>query len=203
MHTKIVLILTLITLFGAFGRSQDGGPDYVRQWCHDVREVLFRAKDTAMKASTFSQEKILLVSGIEQAIFLSRPKQEMFAKLTLEAALTDATLFSGDDEREAEFLNLSVIHAINDLDYIDRYSRDKSDKGPYVTEILENSLLEGQRLPENLREVAIESAAARRSLALIDISDDRRTPGYACARQVLSAGLAEAENPKLSEVNLR
>ncbi len=164
------------------------------RWCADVDTALRTSLRIGQMASTYAEEKTILIAGVNEALKVSRPKNEPFLRQTLEKGLEDLVIFQTDPSREVGHLRFVMRGALDDLHFLDQWLRNKDDKRTYVIALLDRAQQEGLRVPQEAQEIAVLSNAATRAVDLLDVSDYRRTENYACARRALAEAVRNASN---------
>lgn len=172
-------------------------PSYSEEWCHDVRADLMNAVRTGDEAQTNAEEVAILQAAIHQALHVGTARFQKFFRYTLEASLQDVSVFGSDLSRQAFFLRESVMEALDDLSYI-HGDWDLDDNGPYVVNLLQRAEDNGARAPLDAEETLFLENGVERAMDLLDTSDYRRTPQYACSYTTLATTLNEAQDPSLS-----
>jgi hypothetical protein len=202
MKTKLLILvaMTLVSSTGhAFAAAQTilDGQSYPSEWCDDVRTPLENAIQVGDAARTYDEEVSILEYAIQRTQGVGNVKFQKFFQYTLQSAMQDVNVYSGDMGRQALLLRTYIEFALEDLSWLDR-SWDDNNNGPYVTELLRRAERFGLQAPTDEEEILFLSRAAERAVELISDSDYRREERYACTAQTLSDALNEVQNPALS-----
>ncbi|MCO4754800.1 MAG: hypothetical protein KC478_09985 [Bacteriovoracaceae bacterium] len=192
MTTAVALMPTVLfagqnqTVPGSHGPHQHHEHRYSR-WCNDVSYILQVSLDSAYHATTFEQERSILVTAINKTLEKVNPKYHFYFETTLTLALKIEKNLGTDKER-VFFLRRSITTALADLKDFDTYSRSQ-DYAAYVEELLRRAITEGLRVETEKLELLILNTSMSNAISVLRMSDYRRTASHACA----SAYLKEAQ----------
>jgi hypothetical protein len=161
-------------------------------WCENISRVLSDALSAGKLAHSATSEKAILLTGIERALDRQPSRFNKFAVATLNAALADVLLIPEDASQQVFLLRTYIGFALADIAALENQRDRLSDNGPYVLQLLSRALQVGALSKSYIEESALLTRAAQRGISLLETSDFRRTPEYACTRQRLIDGLALA-----------
>ena len=171
--------------------------DFIRK-CQDYRALIQQALRAAYHVSSAEQEIRILVSAIDRALALGNSHLRKFFELTLKASEVDMDLYPQDPERKAFLLKTYMEWSLEDLAWFDR-ARNHNDNGPYVRALLSRAAQVGYMARKDAEEIVLLVRSFARAIALIAMSDYRRSQAYACEAKVLIGALQLVQYGGLDE----
>lgn len=195
MKISIVLILVALNLFHspAQASTDSGRTEYYETWCRKVGSILRIAVGNTTYATTYQEEKSMLLDAVERSI-QETPEKGHFYFLTSLRVIPNGMANYERIEEQVTYLRRTARYALEDLTYIDEsIYRSRLcgfcdlDHSPYVMKVLARSLEEGRAAKTDEQETFALDLAADMGITLLDDSAFRRD--YACARKEMGYAL--------------
>jgi hypothetical protein len=163
------------------GQAVALNPADFTEWTNQVGLGLKEASNNAYQAHTSADEKLILLTAIQNTLDQSTLRNEKYFAATLNASLQDEEEFPDDIKLQIRILRNGINFGLDDIANLAIIASSQNDNTHYVAEVFSRGLDQAALTITRAEEVTLLDSLLLRGINLLVFSDYNRTPRNACA----------------------